>query len=333
MDEKPDPLWDPDLPGDAVLKQLESALGSLRHAPGTDIAWPRVPETVQVRRRYLAIRAIAAVFAICVIGAASWLPWRLMWADGKPWQIEGSSGAAGKLLTVGQIVETPAAQSMQIRIARIGNMELMPGSRIQLLETRKGHHRIELLDGRLHARVWAPPGYFGISSGSSETIDLGCEFDMSRSATGEGSISVTSGWVMHRVNGQETLVPEGFTLAFNAMRSGIPMSDLTNADVRAAINQLDLELSQGKRDTGIEFSLASMATRSDRFALLTLLTRYPALASGPLYPALAGMFDTAAVDPNHRKAWMNGSVHAKNVWWEKVPRPPKAWWLNWKDAL
>lgn len=333
MDEKPDPLWDPDLPGDEVLKQLESTLGSFRHEPGTDRVWPRVPATARVRRRYLAIRAIAAVFAVCVIGAAGWLPWRLMWADGKPWQIESISGTANELLNIGQIVETPAAQSMQIRIARIGNMEVMPGSRIQLLETRKGHHRIELLDGRLHARVWAPPGYFGINSGSSETIDLGCEFDMNKTPTGEGSISVTSGWVMHSVNGQETLVPEGFTLAFNAMRSGIPMPESVSAEVRSAIIQLDLDLSQKKRDTRIEALLASTATRSDRFALLTLLTRYPALASGPLYPALGGMFDTAAVDPNHRKAWANGSVHAMNAWWEKVPRPPKAWWLNWKDAL
>jgi hypothetical protein len=22
-----------------------------------------------------------------------------------------------------------------------------------------------------------------------------------------------------------------------------------------------------------------------------------------------------------------------NLWWEQIPRPPKAWWLNWRDAL
>lgn len=63
------------------------------------------------------------------------------------------------------------------------------------------------------------------------------------------------------------------------------------------------------------------------------VTRYPALASGPIYPRLAMMLDGPVMDPNHRAAWQHGSVHAMDLWWEQVPRPPKTWWLNWRDAL
>lgn len=36
MADKPDPLWDPDLPGDDELQRLTSLLGTYRHMPGCE---------------------------------------------------------------------------------------------------------------------------------------------------------------------------------------------------------------------------------------------------------------------------------------------------------
>ena len=153
-----------------------------------------------------------------------------------------------------------------------------------------------------------------------------------RTRDGGGRIHVTSGWVMHSVDGQETLVPAGSDLDFTRERSGIPLAVNADAGFRAAIGQFDRAMAAGQRPADAEALIAREATAADRFTLLTLLTRYPALASGPLYPKLATMFDETPT-PGHREAWRHGSVHAMNQWWEQIPRPPKAWWLNWRDAL
>lgn len=329
--EPPDPLWDPDLPGDRELERLTSLLGAYRHVPRTGFTWADARASKPRRRGRRGLLAAAAL-AACVAGVAAWVPWRLQWNESRHWTIEASAGVPATL-EVGQTLATSARQSATIQVARIGRMDVMPGTRIRLSDTRTGHHRLELIEGRVRARIWAPPGYFGIAAGASETIDLGCEFDMRRDSRGEGTIHVTSGWVMHRVNGQETLVPAGSVLAFDEARSGIPFATTATDEFRNAVAQLDRSMAAGTRAPGTEAAIARMATPSDRFALLTLLTRHPALASGPLYPELAAMFGEPAFDPEHRKAWVRGSVHAMNRWWERIPRPPKAWWLNWRDAL
>lgn len=331
MVETPDPLWDPDLPGDTELERLGALLGTYRHVPRAGIAWPR-PRPSRVRRRRVALAAAAAL-AACVAGVAAWVPWRLQWSEHRQWAIEASAETLPRTWNVGQTLATSASQSTTVRIARIGRMEVMPGTRIRLSDTRTGHHRLELLEGRVRARVWAPPGHFGIAAGDGETVDLGCAFEITRNPRGEGSIHVTSGWVMHRVGGQETLVPAGTILDFDDARSGIPLAITASAGFGDAVARLDRAMSEGQRPSGIEAMVARQAAASDRFTLLTLLTRYPALASGPIYPRLAAMFGEPAPDPVHRDAWRHGSVHAMNRWWEQIPRPPKAWWLNWRDAL
>lgn len=329
MTEKPDPLWDPALPGDESLKRLESLLSGYRHVPPAKLSWPN-PRRARWQRITL---AAAATLVACAVGIAAWLPWRLQWSEARHWAIETNAPQLPEALEVGQTLIIPANQSAVVRIARIGSMQLAPGARIKLSDTRSGHHRLELLEGTLRARIWAPPGYFGITTGASETIDLGCEFEMQRDAQGTGSIHVTSGWVMHAVNGQETLVPAGSTLRFDAERSGIPFAITATTEFRNAVDQLDLSMARGKRAPAVEARIANDAAVTDRFTLLTLLTRYPTLASGPLYPRLANEFGEIPLDPKHRSAWQQGSVHAMNQWWEQMPRPPKAWWLNWRDAV
>lgn len=332
MVDRPDPLWDPALPGDDELVRLEALLGRYRHVPAEGQAWALPPISRAPRWRRPAL-AMAAVLVACAVGIAAWLPWRLQWSEHHDWAVETDAPALPRTLRVGQTLATSAGETATVQVARIGRMQVLPGTRVRLVDTRTGHHRLELLDGRVRARIWAPPGYFGIAAGDAETVDLGCAFEMQRNLQGEGDIRVLSGWVMHRVQGQETLVPAGSHLRFDASRSGIPLAETASVAFAAQVEQLDLAMAKGERVTGVEAQVAERATDDDRFTILTLLTRYPALASGPLYPRLAAMFGETVPDPAHRQAWQQGSVHAMNRWWEQVPRPPKAWWLNWRDAL
>lgn len=330
--EQPDPLWDPQLPAEGELARLQTLLGNYRHAPRPDFEWGVAPVPVPRRWHRFALAAAAVVVGVTVAGAA-WLPWRLQWSENRQWAIQSRAEAVPASLQVGRILATSSRETATLKVARIGRMEVLPGTRVRLVDTRNGHHRVELLEGRMRARIWAPPGYFGVSTGNGETVDLGCAFELHRNRHGKGDIQVSSGWVMHRVNGQETLVPEGYRLQFNEQRSGIPLAATSSAELRVAVEQLDLALAEGRRVPALEQALAEQAADGDRFTLLSLLTRYPALASGPLYPRLSAMFDEPRVDQRHRQAWQRGSVHAMNLWWERIPRPAKAWWLNWRDAF
>lgn len=330
--EQPDPLWDPQFPADSELARLQTLLGRYRHVRRQDSEWNVTPVPARQRWHRFALVAAAVLVGVTVAGTA-WLPWRLQWSENRQWEIQSNAEVEPASLQVGRILATSSQQTATLQVARIGRMEVLPGTRVRLAETRSGHHRVELLEGRLRARIWAPPGYFGVSTGGGEMVDLGCAFEMYRNGHGEGGVQVSSGWVMYRVNGQETLVPEGYGLQFNARRSGIPFAAASSSELRATVEQLDLALAEGRRVPMLEQALAEQAATGDRFTLLSLLTRYPALASGPLYLRLSAMFGEREIDQAHRQAWQQGSVHAMNLWWERIPRPAKAWWLNWRDAF
>ncbi|MBB5208372.1 hypothetical protein [Chiayiivirga flava] len=330
MSLRPDSLWSPDPSANDDVARLERLLQVYRHVPAEGVVWTPVRRTP--RRRWRLPVGIAAMMATAaMLLVAAWLPWRLAWSDGAAWRVSGV--ARIDALPVGGALATAADEHARIDVARIGSIEVSPGSRVTLLETRAGRHRIALDSGHIRARIWAPPGYFGVLGAASEVVDLGCEFDLWTSADGRGRMSVRSGWVLHSVGGQDTLVPAGYDIGFEALRAGIPRSIAASAQFGAAVDRIDVQLARGLRDADAERRVATLATAADAVTLLSLLTRYPALADGPLYPRLATLLEVPATDARHRAAWAAGSAHAIDAWWDRVPRPPKQWWRHWRDAL
>lgn len=329
MSMPPDPLWQPDERGDDDLRRIETLLRPYRHVAPSHQRWHIAVRPAR-RAARSAIRLAIACVLLVMAGVTVWLPWRLAWSAGASWAVAASQADT---LSVGDHLVTGEGERATVRVARIGTLDLSPNTRMTLLETRQGHHRVSLETGHLRARIWAPPGYFGVVDGAAEVVDLGCAFDLWKTADGHGRLSVSSGWIMHTAGGQETLVPEGFTLAFDETRAGIPVRPDTLDEFATAIAQLDVALSDGRPDAKAEHQSAQLATPGDALTLLSLLTRYPSLASGPLYPRLAAMLGQPADDTHHREAWIAGNAQAINAWWDRVPRPPKQWWRNWRDVL
>ncbi|PZQ19444.1 MAG: hypothetical protein DI564_01690 [Rhodanobacter denitrificans] len=324
-----DPLWSPEQPGDPELVRLERLLGRYRHVL-SGVPMPAAPP----RRRWIRALAIAGgAIAAAALTVAVWLPWRLHWTADAPWPVSADVPAPTPALAVGDTLQTGAGQHARVAIARIGALEVSPQTRLSLIETRSGHHRIALETGHVHARVWAPPGAFGVLDGGAEVIDLGCVFDLWKHADGSGRLAVGSGWVMHSEGGRETLVPAGYALDFGPDHVGLPLRPAAPSAFADAVTALDRMLYEGHRDADLETRSADLATADDAFTLLSLLTRYPALADGPLYPRLAETIDAPPLDARHREAWASGSVHAINAWWDRMPRPPKQWWRNWRDVV
>jgi len=117
----------------------------------------------------------------------------------------GSTGRLG----IGEWLETDADSRAQIKVADIGQVEVDPGTRIRLVETRPTEHRLELARGRMHAAIYAPPRLFFVDTPSAVAADLGCAYTLEVDDAGQSILHVTAGWVAFETKDRESMVPAG----------------------------------------------------------------------------------------------------------------------------
>jgi len=331
MSDHDDPLWSPGLPADPALGRLESLLAPYSaQRRGLQDRLPRLPRSG--RRRW----PLALAASLLLISTAGYLlhAHRLHWDSGRAWTMRDGAGAG---LAPGEYVETAAGQQVRLSVARIGQLTLSPGSRLGLLTTGPGRHRVSLERGHLRARIWAPPGYFGVHSGAAEIIDLGCDFDLFVAADRSGRVVVRSGWIVYRIGGHEQLVPAGHVLRFDAERPGTPLREDAPPAVRELVGRFDQLLGGASPAPAalheVAGALALQARDADAFTLLSMLSRRPELAAGPLYPRLASALGVPGDDADHRQRWVAGEFAPRVAWWARLPTQPKQWWRNWRDVL
>ena len=83
-----------------------------------------------------------------------------------------------------------------------------PNSRVRLIASRAGEHRMALDHGQIRALIWAPPQMFFVNTPSSTAIDLGCAYTLRVDERGWGKIHVESGWVAFEHKGRESFSPQ-----------------------------------------------------------------------------------------------------------------------------
>lgn len=337
MSEHDDALWDPNLEGDLQMQRIRSLLAPYSvKARGLEDWMPK---------KNAAKLTYAKPVKIMVAGLAASLLiylghlYRLDWKESQAWQVSGLSitdPTMTRALTPGSVLETEQ-ESLTINVARIGHITLSPNSKLRLIETRANRHRVNLEIGHLRATIWAPPGYFGVTNGIAELVDLGCDFDLWKGSDGSGRVQVRSGWVAYKISAYEVLVPAGYELKFNVERPFTPMRLNTNPDFAKAVQQLEQALANSG-SASIKALIAAdvvaeTAQNKDAFTLLSLLTQFPQLAKGALYPRLALALGAPVNDEAHRAAWAAGNIHAINSWWDVYPTQPKNWLANWTDLI
>lgn len=335
MNERDDPLWNPDAPADGDLERIRRLLGPY----GVGARGATVPAFAPPRRRRRAWRwALAAGVAVLLLGGG--YRYRLAWTPGGSWTAVRSEGAAiaGETrLSPGQRLDTARSESATISVARIGRIRLSPDSGLRLVETAAGMHRVVLEHGHMRARIWAPPGFFAVRADDAEVVDLGCDFDLWKGLDGSGRVFVRSGWVSYRIGRDEILVPEGHALRFARGRAWTPLRTDAPAGFARAVRDLETAIaSAGAVSPAIDGAakrVAEAARDRDAFTLLSLLTRWPFLARTGLYPRLGAALDAGRGSDRHRQAWAAGDQDAMDAWWKKLPRQPKRWWVNWMDGL
>lgn len=335
-----DYLWDRTGPADPEIAGLEVLLAPSRWQGGER---RRPSQRSPSRRpRWRIAFAAAAMLAVAAIGVSAWYAHRLAWPDARPWQVAALEGAvrvdgvevaALQALPPGEWLETAPDASVRLRAARIGEVIVGADSRFRLIETRGGRHRTELERGVLWARVWAPPGAFGVATPASDVFDLGCEFVLRAGSDGSGSLTVRSGWVLVDNRWQEVLVPQGARVDFGAGgRPGTPYDLGASEPFRAALRALDAQGRDADPAGAVMQALLAESRPQDAISLVSLLHAQPELAEGPLYDRLQQLMPADALVT--RAALRERGAHALSPWWNALPYPRmKRWWMQWPDAF
>ena len=173
-------------------------------------------------------------------------------------------------LAVGAWLETDATSRAKIAIASIGQVEVAPGSRVQLVATSETEHRIDLAHGGIKAKILAPPRLFIVGTPAATAVDLGCAYSLDVDAKGVGALEVTSGWVSLEAGERTSLVPAGARCQTRpGVGPGTPyFADASESLVRALAS---FDFSDGG-ETSVR-TILKEARRRDSLTLWHLLSR------------------------------------------------------------
>lgn len=112
-------------------------------------------------------------------------------------------------IKIGEWLETGNDNKAKIKVELIGELEIEPNSKVQLLNSEENEKRINLNKGKINATIWAPPKIFIVETPSATAIDLGCVYTLEVLEDSSTILEVISGWVALTDNGNDVIVPSG----------------------------------------------------------------------------------------------------------------------------
>lgn len=260
---------------------------------------------------------LAAVTAVLLVAVTIGLMWSTYYAPRVKWAVEsfGSVRIDGNRINdkgsiaAGETIETDNSSRARITIGVIGEVELDPNSRIQLVETRLTEHRLALVRGRMSAKITAPPRFFFVDTPSAVAIDLGCAYTLEVDDTDRSFLRVTSGWVELVGNGRESYVPIGAMCETRpGFGPGTPYFDDASDELVRALEKFDFEgggqeafstvlKESSERDT---FTLWHLLSRVEGERRVQVLNRMIELVGLPDGVTREG---TLQLDPKTLEAW------------------------------
>jgi hypothetical protein len=282
-------------------------------------------------------RALAAsLILLVVLGAGG--AWFYQHSMRSTWEVARLAGAplidavrinsTGRL-GIGEWLETDADSRAQIKVADIGHVEVDPGTRIRLVETRLTEHRMELARGRMHATIYAPPRLFFVNTPSAVAADLGCAYTLEVDDKGRSLLHVTAGWVAFETKERESIVPAGAACVTQpGVGPGTPFFEDASQRFLDALSKFDFQ------DGGAEalHEVLSEARPLDTLTLWHLLARVEEAERGRVYERLAALAPPPAsvtrqgimlLDPAMLYDW---KAHMQPAWLsESMPASRDAW--------
>jgi len=310
---------------DSLWQEVETLLDQDGHPVNERRSWSGISFLIQPR---FAIPAFAVLMGVAFIIALSLrdrsegtrltgASWDVSRLDGAPQIGSISVNDKGKL-GIGQWLETDANSRAQIEVGNIGQVEIDPGTRVRLVETKPTEHRLELARGRLSARISAPPRLFFVDTPSAVAEDLGCAYTLEVNDQGDSLLRVTLGWVSLHLRDRESVVPAGAACATRpGLGPGTPYFEDSSEMFRKALTKLDFEPNDPSwsRTPTLDLVLNEARPR-DTFTLWHLLSRVNGSDRARVYGRMA-----ALVPPPEgvtRDGVLRLDQNMLNLWREKI---------------
>jgi len=257
--------------------------------------------------------------------------WDVTRIEGQPRIGSKAVGEAGKL-KVGEWLVTDDASRAEIRVGEIGQVQIEPSSRVQLMEAKADEHRLALTRGKMQAFIWAPPRQFYVDTPSAVAVDLGCAYTLEVDENGQGLLNVIAGWVAFEWQDRESFVPAmascitrpqlgpgtpWFNDASDEFQNALAIFDVSQPGSDARLNALQTVLAKSrKRDALTLWHLLARTEGDDR---LLVYNRLAELIPPP--------------PPVTSEAVMRGDRGALDLWWEKLELGSAEWWRIWKGPV
>ena len=165
------------------------------------------------------------------------------------WEVEALKGSptAGSttfsksgVLALGEWLTTDSHSKARLIAGMAGEIDVDPGSRLQLLETKDTGCRIFLQSGKIDARIRAPAKHFLIITPSATAIDLGCSYTIEVDKKGSSILNVTDGKLIIKSGGSEEIITAGTICETRKNKSpGTPYSADASAEFKEALSNFD----------------------------------------------------------------------------------------------
>jgi hypothetical protein len=345
-----DYLFDGSGTPDPDIERLERMLGRLRStASAPPIAIDGERRTANDERPYLGARfyvpALAAAAAIALMVGLTWTnaalapspadatagkaSWEVSVLIGTP-RIGASVLVGDGRIAVGQTLTTDEGSRAKMAVSDIGQVTVDERTRVQLVETRDGHHRLALERGTLHAAIAAPPGQFVVSTPSATATDLGCVYSLHVNDDGSGMLTVEAGWVAFEERGRESFVPAGASSRTDRVNGpGTPRYDDTAQAFRDALDDIDNGRDAVRRTASLRFVIQHARGR-DAMTLWHLIPRVDGADRGAAIDALAARVPMPGAIT--REAVLRLDRAVLDRWWDALGLNEASWWRKWKGA-
>jgi hypothetical protein len=298
-------------------RELHDAVGRLPKSiePPRDL-WPDIEARLRRPRRlwYWIPLAAAAVLAGVWLVRSQPAAWDVTALAGRP-VVNSTPFVASGRLRVGDWLQTDDSSRALIAVGRIGQVEVQPETRVQLVVASADEHRLALARGTIDAKVDAVPRLFFVETPAGTAIDLGCAYTLQTDSLGKGLLHVTGGEVEFQTGQRSARVPLGaFTQIRPTVGPGIPYVEDAPAPLIRALVAFDF-VKGGARATR---NALAVARPQDALSLWHLLQRVDPALRGLVYDRLA-----ALVPPPKgvtRPAAIALDARALEGYWTKIHR-------------
>lgn len=300
-------------------RELHDAVGRLPKSiePPRDL-WPdieaRIARGSWRRRWYWVPLAAAAVLAGVWLVRSQPAAWDVTKLAGRPLVGTTPLAASGRL-RVGDWLQTDDSSRALIAVGRIGQVEVQPETRVQLVSATESDHRLALARGTIAAKVDAVPRLFFVETPAGTAIDLGCAYTLQTDSLGKGLLHVTGGEVEFQAGPRSSRVPLGALLQTRpTLGPGIPyVEDAPGPLVRGLI-AFDFENGRARAVR----TVIAVARPQDALSLWHLLQRVNPPLRGIVYDRLAALVPPPAGVT--RSAAIALDARALEGYWSKIHR-------------